>query len=253
MSNLKWKTCFGIVAMRSKRTVSRIAITLLVFVATGCASRTAPAGWLSNPEETQQQAYGAWVRVNYQHDRSNIDARGELIAVEHDTLFVLSPQIRIKHPGNGTRSIIRNGFSPLRAKSITYYPYDSLLAITRAELTRARVEAYDAHSGQLAGWTAMGFVSTLSHGVGLIISAPVWLLVGIISTSAQSYSPIECYPQSHWDDLRKYCRFPQGFPQGIDRSALWPKPLRTNKASQRKISPISLKFSPGTRSLATAV
>ena len=68
-----------------------------------------------------------------------------------------------------------------------------------------------------------GALSTASHGVGLIISFPVWILIGSISTATQSYTPIQKFPVKSWDELIKYARFPQGLPRVLELGKLEPK------------------------------
>lgn len=59
------------------------------------------------------------------------------------------------------------------------------------------------------GWSIAGTVSTLSHGFFAIITAPIWALVGSI-TSATAWSPR--LGLASCEVARPYARFPQGLP-----------------------------------------
>jgi hypothetical protein len=126
--------------------------------------------------------------VHYAEDRTKLQAHGELIAIHADSLFILSA--------------------------------NNLTAIPTAKIKKATLTAYDANWGPLAAWSVAGTLSTASHGVGLIISAPVWILSGTIATSAQSHAPRITFPSKPWQEFRKHARFPNGLPPGLDRRSL---------------------------------
>jgi hypothetical protein len=113
---------------------------------------------------------------------------GELIAVEFDTVFVLTE--------SGLQGIFK--------------PY----------VNSAKLTSYWHGAGGLAGWTFLGIISTASHGIGLILTAPVWLIVGASATAAQTYAPQEKLRDQDWEKLSKFARFPQGLPSDIDRSSI---------------------------------
>jgi hypothetical protein len=62
------------------------------------------------------------------------------------------------------------------------------------------------------GWSIAGTVSTLSHGFYSIITAPIWALVGSI-TSATAWSPH--LGLASCEVARPYARFPQGLPSSF--------------------------------------
>jgi hypothetical protein len=85
------------------------------------------------------------------------------------------------------------------------------------ELTRSEwraVEVVDTqHYVTASVWTGVGAVSTLSHGLWLTASAPVWALVGGISIGAsgpQSESLEACSVE-----VRALARWPQGLPAAV--------------------------------------
>ena len=174
--------------MRAKKLVASVVSVLLPRVLFGCASPRAPRGWLPDAGEAQKEAYGAWISVEYDNVSSEQVLDGEFIAVGDDSIFVL------------TR--------------------DRLIAVPVEEIKRGRLTTYDPNHGLLALWTVGGSISTPSHGWFLVASLPVWIISGSIATVAQSYAPIEKFPADSWDDLRKYARFPDGLPEGLNRKAL---------------------------------
>jgi hypothetical protein len=157
---------------------------LLAGSGVGCASNTAPEGWLPAPEDAAAFPHGAWVTVERKQDgkRSRVD--GELIALRDASVIVLAGRQWIEIPRDQTRKI-----------TATYY--------------KARL-------WPLSLWSTVGTLSSLSHGWGLIVSAPLWIVVGTASTAATSHEPREVFPKASWEDLRRYARFPQGVPPGID-------------------------------------
>jgi hypothetical protein len=162
----------------------------------GCASRLAPDNWLSTPEQARTEAYGAWVYIEYAPVSRVLLAEGELLAIDSDSLFVLS------HSG--------------------------LIAIASDQLVMLKLDAYESNSEQLASWTVLGTISTLSHGLFLVATAPGWILLGSAATAAQSYNPREEYnsridPKLELISLRKYARFPAGLPAWVREHAVKPK------------------------------
>lgn len=168
-----------------------LAVGLLV---SGCASTSAPDAWQSTAQTMQREAYGAWIDVRFASPADSAQApgvQGELIAADEDSLWVL--------PLDG-----------------------SLRPVSRAAASRVRLTTFDANWGYLATWTALGTLSTLSHGVGLLLSAPAWILGGSLATGNQSYKPIFEDPDT--EVLRRYTRFPQGLPSDVSRKELVAKP-----------------------------
>lgn len=167
-----------------------LTIGSILILLEACATTSAPKGWLEEPETMQRKSFGGWITVN---GNSPNPCDGELIAVNSDTIFVMTPI--------------------------------ELRAIPTKSVYHAKLTAYQSHQGELGAWTVLGTLSTLSHGVGLIFTAPAWLLFGSIATSAQSHVPEIIYPKKPWGDLKAFARFPQGLSNEIDRSALKPKSL----------------------------
>lgn len=189
---------------------TRAALTLAIaLAAAGCTASRAPLGWLPVAEDAQREAWGGWIELRTD---AGAAAAGELLAITADSVYVL------------------------RGSAVT------VLALR--DVRSGRLEAYDPRSGTLAGITTVGTLSTISHGVGLILTAPVWVIVGSVSTASLSAggkydldpaSPAELplapsgaagERSASWADLRPYARFPQGWPAGLDRTSLHERPSR---------------------------
>jgi len=101
-------------------------------------------------------------------------------------------------------------------------------AVARPTVTELQLTAYDANWGYLGVWTALGTLSTLSHGLFLPLSAPVWIIGGSVATSSQSRRPVFTNPPL--ETLRRFARFPQGLPPNLARDQLRPKSARLGSA-----------------------
>lgn len=170
-----------------------LTTALALLLASGCAGSLAPRGWLPrNGYEAERTAYGAWIEVEYAASGATVESRGEFIAVDKGRVYVLEDS--------------------------------SLRPIPRADIVKARLCRFGSGHSTIAVWALLGTLSTGSHGIALIISAPVWIISGTVAASAQSRAPREDYPGADWEELRAYARFPAGMPADLGSSALQPKP-----------------------------
>ena len=164
----------------------RDAWLALVLLASGCAQSHAPRKWLPRAAVAATETHGGWVVVHLKDRREHA---GELLAVDADSVFVLE----------GDRCIV----------------------LPSADISHAVVTGYDSEAHKLGGWTAMGALSTASHGFVLMASLPAWLIIGGSMTAVQSHAGR--VDVATWEKARVYARFPQGMPPGIDRASLRPK------------------------------
>ena len=169
--------------------VALMFVTLIYIPA--CATTTAPQAWLPELSVAQRDGFGGWVSIKYGTEKSETTIHGELIAIDLNQLSVLTAQGMIFVP----------------SKNIDFM----------------KLTTYDSKSGRFAGWTCLGTLSTISHGVFLIFTAPAWLLGGSCVTGIQSREPQITYPEKSLDEFRAFARFPQGLPKGIDGQSLSPK------------------------------
>lgn len=161
----------------------------------GCGVTRAPHDWLPQPSDLQEQAYGGWLYVEIAKGVEVTKEEGEFIAVQDTVVCLLTAQ---KGP----------------------------LMIPTSTISFASVDFHEKETGKFAGWTVGGTLSTFTHGIGLIISFPVWIVVGTISTVSVSHlgSEDQDYPNPvWWASVSRYARFPQGLPASLDLQSLRPK------------------------------
>lgn len=156
----------------------------------GCAASGAPPGYLRRLPEAALDPYGAWIRLEAALP-GKTTIQGEFIAVGEDGVFVLDGS--------------------------------TLREVAFANILSADMAVFDPDSGRAQGWVAMGAVSTVSHGLFLVCTLPVWLFFGGVSAGAHARAGLARYPQRTWDGLRAYARFPQGPPPDLRDLELRPR------------------------------
>lgn len=162
-------------------------ICLLSVLMIGCATSIAPKGWLPDPSEAQSQAFGAWMTVEYGSEAGTKISDGELIAVQENNVYLLT----------------KDGITFISTDKVQ----NAMFAIYKEE--------------KIVGtWGFLGTLSTISHGMYLILSAPTWIITGIASAVGESKSGLLKYSDSSWEEIKKYARFPQGVPKGINLESL---------------------------------
>jgi len=170
-----------------------LAAAVAAVIVSGCVSHTAPDGFLPTPAQAGLRSSGGWVDVMVQDGEAPLRVRGELIAVTADTLWVV-----------GT---------------------DGGSAFPTSHVIEGRFFSHVGQHGHVIGATALGVVSTLSNGVLLTLTAPMWLIGGSAAAAAQSRVGMEGLPTEEWVELRTFARFPQGLPAEVDVATLRPNPL----------------------------
>ncbi len=154
-----------------------------------CAKNTAPKGWLPTPTQAQSASYGGWIELTY--DQSERRTDGELIAVNADSVWILSES--------------------------------QVLVIPTAGVKHGKLTAYEAQTGGLTTWAVVGAISTLSNGGFLIFTAPMWIIGGSLAVGGETRAPERKQPPLAWAELTPFARFPQGLPEGIELTTLQPK------------------------------
>lgn len=156
----------------------------------------APKKWLPTPEQALYDTYGGWIMAEY---KTGIDSRakasGELITCDNGNLYILTNM--------------------------------GVVIIPDADVVSASFFMYRNYGGELMVWTLGGTLSTLSHGYSFLISAPLWFIAGTITAANESRNGVlvlQGRPFSY-TEIRKYARFPQGLPEGIELSELKFKPV----------------------------
>ena len=172
------------------------SILLICLAAGGCASTGAPDDWLSPAAEAPIDPFGAWVTVEFVKSQEKGFIRGEFLAVDRDSIYVLT------------------GFAPVE---------DPVSAIPLALVEKAMIAHFDPETGKAIGWVTFGSISTLSHGMGAVITFPLWIIMGSAMAGGHSRTPLENYPDLTWNELKMYARFPQGPPPDLHQLGLKPK------------------------------
>jgi hypothetical protein len=167
------------------------AMSLFVFcLLVGCASSRAPERWLPSAEEAQRDVYGSWIEISYETGGDLYRDGGEFIAIDSQYLY--------------------------------YANESELQMVPLSAISKAKIVVYRSESGQLAGWTVAGSISTVSHGFFLILSLPVWIISGSAFTAACSFEPVIDIEPGDWDRVRIYARYPTGLPEDFDSVLLRP-------------------------------
>lgn len=168
----------------------RLLIISTLFLLSSCAFNRAPDGWLPDAESVPLRYNGAWAELSV---ASSANLYGEFIAATRDTVFILAK--------------------------------DSMVTLPLAAIVSARLVLWRSNSGRFASNTFFGTLSTIGHGIFLIITAPIWLLGGSTVAITESYAPVEYQYQpgsAWWQSMAKYARFPQGLPAGINHADILP-------------------------------
>jgi hypothetical protein len=168
------------------------AAPFLLLASMACAATRGPSGYLKPAEITQREAHGGWITLFL----AKVRVDGELIAVGADSVFVLMPTALRVVPRDSVRSAILGG--------------------------------YHSQKGGPAGWTVAGTVGTLSHGLVLGATAPLWIITGSLLTASISRAPLisvsrDMRPdeaRARWAAIATWARFPAGMPAALDRATL---------------------------------
>ncbi len=174
------------------RVTSRRGVLVGALVLGACAGNSAPAGFLPTPRAAEMEAWGGWIELQYTQDGSARFVAGELIAASGDSVWILGPSGGAVVPTASVRS--------------------------------GQLTGYAAQPDRVAGTAALGTLSTISNGVFLIFTAPLWIITGTVAAASQSRAPVRRVPPLAWSDLSAFARFPQGMPVGMRLEALRSRP-----------------------------
>ena len=179
--------------MRSLKFLSKILGVAFCFLFADCATTDAPSHWLSDPDQVATDVRGGWIDIKSLEGHIT----GELIAVTKDTVFAA----------------------------------DSVLhAVVSGNIASARLVTYDASN--MGDYVFLGTLSTISNGLFLFVTAPMWIIGGSIAAVSRSYDPVIDYPSKPLTDFAPFARYPQGMPPGLDRGAIQMKIGPEQKLSQ---------------------
>jgi hypothetical protein len=183
----------------SKRINVILVFSVFIICLLGCSTANIPVSYRFNPSDLKKEITGNWIEINM-HSKSNVSPdmglSGELIAIQSDTVYILTEEqlnsIQINKINEAILYIFSNqGGKYAVATGLLYLP-DIIAAIV------TRIPSF------------------LVFGVPLVI---VGSSISIYEASENSNRLI--YPKENiLEDFKKYARFPQGMPQGITKEKL---------------------------------
>ena len=157
-----------------------------------CTTVRTPAGFLPNRKEVQYDSQGGWMALIYHssYNSSLIANGGELIAIDKDSVYILSPD-------------------------------ENFTIISTNNIEQAALVIYKRDPKGFVIWWILGTLSTISNGLFAIFTAPLWLITGTTVTATEASRPNKLYyPGTPWQEMGKFARFPQGIPEGLNPKEL---------------------------------
>jgi hypothetical protein len=165
---------------RSRRVLALLSAAVLLAGAFGSCATVVPNRLRPEGEAAVRSGLGAQMYVRL-HNGDVI--QGELIAISPQTVWVLG---------------------------------DGLVTIPTSSIQAATAGVFKTDQDAYVAWTVLGALSTLSHGVFLVFSLPVWLLAGFPMASYELRRGEVDGWATGVDSFRPYARFPQGMPAGLE-------------------------------------
>lgn len=170
---------------------TRLAWLVLLPVLPACGTIHAPNEAVRGVDEAGLFPYGGWAIITVaEDDGGTARLEGELLAVGPENLWLLQPE--------GATEI-----DPRRVVS-------------------AEVTGYDSNPNQVSILAVVGTLSTVSNGFGLVLTGPLWLIVGITGSNAQAAASRVRVQDDNLTPLAPFARFPQGMPPDVDPRSLPP-------------------------------
>jgi hypothetical protein len=172
-----------------------LGTTCFILLLTGCSRSLAPSAYKYSIYDTERQISGCWTDVKIISSKSNqgeVFVSGELIAIEPDTMYLLS--------------------------------LSKLETISLDSVNEVILRMYQNRAGKFILATTLLYATNIAgaiindSGGFLLIGIPGLLTGTIISLIESSKSNLRCSNKYDISDLKKFARFPQGIPQGIDKS-----------------------------------
>jgi len=120
------------------------------------------------------------------------------------------------------------------------YDDGRLASFPLASVRKAWLGVFRTYEGALGGWTAVGSLTTVSHGFFLVFTLPLWLLTGTTSAYVESVRGFLACPPEPWEVARRYARFPQGLTERVKARLLGeppPRPAAGHPPSSAQIAP----------------
>lgn len=158
-------------------------IGIITLILSGCAT----TGHLPTSDKIDVFEFGSHITILYKKP-SNLRLSGELIALENDTIVVLSSHVK-------------------KCRSI------SIADVRKFTLSYTTPKQY--------GWTIPIFsLLSLSHGWMAVFTIPINLAVTIIATTSALDAAQFTNKNMTYEDLSMFARYPQGIPPGIELDSI---------------------------------
>jgi hypothetical protein len=172
---------------------------IISLILSGCAASRVPSEYRFGPKSLRKQISGNWMDIKFHSgDITNPlkSLSGELIAIQSDSIFILAS----------------NGLAVVHLSAID----ETVLYM------------YNNQAGGLAVLTGLLYMPNII--AALVMEEPGFLIIGVplvltgstlAIVESSNHSNLLKYPYSNkLEELKKFARYPQGLPPGIDRSRL---------------------------------
>ena len=168
----------------SSRRATALAAMVLLGIGACARSSPAPRSWQRSAGEAARSVHGSWIVVE---TRRGSTVGGELLAVDRDYLHVAVPP--------------------------------DVIRVAVGDLAKVRLVRFEGDIDSKLSLGIVGTLSTLTHGVFLVFSAPIWMISTTVATRTESSAGV--YDSSPVDlgVLQQFSRFPQGLPPGFGHPA----------------------------------
>jgi hypothetical protein len=195
MLRIRWRRVSGIANML-KRTKTILTFSIWLIIFSGCQNGIIPVRYNVPPSKIGTIFTGSWMEIiYYETETQQIQASGELIAINDDTVYVLTMSAFLQ---------IDTG----RIKKAVLYVFKPQVA-----------------TGPVVGGLSFlpNIVGALAYSEGyfLLIGAPVLIsgtIFGLLEIKGNSTLR---YPEkNNFQEFKKFARFPQGLPPGLQTEKL---------------------------------
>lgn len=155
-----------------------------------CATVKAPNGQVPRRQDLVSDAFGGWMLLTL---TSQQNVEGELLALTADSIHVIN---------------------------------SALFSFAKKDIAAGRLIMYNTDTGRFGRWATAGAFGSITNGWFLVFTMPLWIITGVATSSSEAnrINYLD-YPQTDWNYLNRYARFPQGFPAGLNRKDLQPRPI----------------------------
>jgi hypothetical protein len=191
--------------MLRKINARSVILFILLFLPACHASRipkTIPEGYVPHLREIKERVTGSWVDISIRDSSStagNFKYSGELIAIDNDSIFLLT------------------------LDKLTSFNINSL-AKAKLYIFISPVMVYGVATALVFLPNLMGMLSSGSdYSINFLALGIPWLLTGSISTlieEANNKNLLEFPGKNKLEEFRKFGRFPMGIPPEVNRNQL---------------------------------